>query len=182
MGWLLIAGIVVGALVVAVAAVGAVGAALPMGHVVARRVTVPAPPPQVWETLTDVAGYPSWRPRVRRVEVLDDGRWREIGKDGTIAFEVVRAEPPGLLVTRIADADLPFGGTWTYRLAPDGDGCAVTVTEDGQVRNPLFRFVSRFVLGHTATIDGYLTALGARHGGTVTPGPATAETATPEHP
>jgi hypothetical protein len=97
-------------------------------------------------------------------------RWREIGKDGKITFETVESTAPTGLVTRIADLSLPFGGSWTYELEPDGDGCVVTVTEHGQVRNPAFRFMSRFVLGHTATIDGYLTALGTRFGEQVEPG------------
>ena len=60
------------------------------------------------------------------------------------------------LVTRIADTGLPFGGQWTYELVPDGEGTRLTITEDGEVYNPLFRFVSRFVMGHTATIERYL--------------------------
>jgi hypothetical protein len=76
-------------------------------------------------------------------------------------------------VTRIADPDLPFGGSWTYeiRAAEDG-GSVVVITEDGEVRNPIFRFVSRFLFGHTATLDGYLRALGRKFSEDVTPGPA----------
>jgi hypothetical protein len=33
----------------------------------------------------------------------------------------------------------------------------------------MFRFVSRFILGYTSTMEGVLRALGARHGETVTP-------------
>lgn len=39
-----------------------------------------------------------------------------------------------------------------YRLVPDGAGTRVTITENGEVYNPLFRFVSRFLMGHTSTI------------------------------
>jgi hypothetical protein len=34
------------------------------------------------------------------------------------------------------------------------------ITEDGEVYNPVFRFVSRFVMGHTATMDKYLADVG----------------------
>ena len=34
------------------------------------------------------------------------------------------------------------------------------ITEDGEVYNPVFRFVSRAVMGHTAMLDAYLKALG----------------------
>jgi hypothetical protein len=45
----------------------------------------------------------------------------------------------------------------------------VTITERGLVGNPIFRFVSRFVIGQTATMDSYLRALGKRFGEEVTP-------------
>ena len=68
------------------------------------------------------------------------------------------------LVTKIADPKLPFGGTWTYEVQPDGTGSAVTITEDGEVYNPIFRFVSKFIMGHASTINGYLRALGKKFG------------------
>ena len=42
------------------------------------------------------------------------------------------------------------------------DGLRERITENGEVYNPLFRFVSRFVMGHTRTIDTYLGDV-ARH-------------------
>jgi uncharacterized protein YndB with AHSA1/START domain len=177
MVWLVVAGAVVGVLVVAIVVMVAIGATLPVEHTVARRVRLPVDRQRVWDTLTDVAAFPSWRPRVRRVDVLgtDPSRWREIGKDGRITFETVESAPPARLVTEITDLSLPFGGSWTYELEPDGDGCVVTVTEHGQVRNLVFRFMSRFVLGHTAAIDGYLTALGTRFDQRVEPEPVHGE-------
>jgi hypothetical protein len=66
-------------------------------------------------------------------------------------------------VGRIADSNLPFGGSWTYELAPAGDGeTTLRITEDGEVYNPIVRFVSRFVMGHDATIKQYLSAVGTR--------------------
>jgi hypothetical protein len=82
----------------------------------------------------------------------------------------VESVPPQRLVSRIADERLPYGGTWTYELAPAGDGTRLTITERGEIYNPVFRFVARFVMGHTATMNGVLRALGARHGERVTPG------------
>ena len=85
-------------------------------------------------------------------------------------MRIDRAEAPTHLVTRIADDKLPFGGTWDYAITPDGGGASVvTITEHGAVYNPVFRFVSRFVFGHTATMDAYLRALGKKFGGEVTP-------------
>ena len=66
-----------------------------------------------------------------------------------------------LLILLIA---LPFGGSWDYLIEPDGTGSKLTVTENGEVYNPIFRFVSRYVMGHTATMDKYLAALAAKTG------------------
>ena len=77
----------------------------------------------------------------------------------------------GKLVTEIADAHLPFGGTWTYEFAPTATGTTLRITERGEVKNVIFRFVARFVLGHTATMETYLRDLGRRVGDEIVPGP-----------
>jgi hypothetical protein len=64
---------------------------------------------------------------------------------------------------------LPFGGWWEYVIAPAGSGSRVTITEHGEVYNPIFRFVSRYVMGQTKTLDSYLTALAAKLGDRYTP-------------
>lgn len=45
-------------------------------------------------------------------------------------------------------------------LEPENGKTLVRITEDGEVYNPFFRFMSRFVLGQTATLDAYLKAMG----------------------
>lgn len=166
--------IVVGVVVAVVAAVVVIGLLLPKGHTATRSTRLGRSPETVWAALTDIDDYPTWRPGVRRVERLSDEdgrtRWREHGRDGKITFEMVESVAPSRLVTRIADPRLPFGGSWTYVVAPTGGGSVLTVTEDGEVYNPVFRFVSRFVMGHTATMDKYLKALGAKFGEKVTVG------------
>jgi hypothetical protein len=54
--------------------------------------------------------------------------------------------------------------SWRRPLSPDDGGCLLTVTEQGEVYNRFFRFMSRYVIGHTATIDAYLRSLGAGYG------------------
>ena len=170
MRWLLVFLAAVTALVVLVVVTGTL---LPKAHTARSHATIPASVESIWKAITDVEAFPSWRGDVSRVELLSpvNGRraWREIGRHGTITFEEVDATPPHRLVTRIADPSLPFGGTWTYEVARDGAGTRVTITEDGVVHNPVFRFVSRFVFGHHATQQAYLRALGRRFGQDVTP-------------
>jgi hypothetical protein len=108
---------------------------------------------------------------VQSVDVLStEGalRWREVGGDGTITYERTEEQRPRRLVSRIADETLPFGGSWTYDLAPEGGGTRVTITERGYVTNPLFRFMARFVFGHHRTQEEFLRGLGRRFGHEVT--------------
>lgn len=55
-----------------------------------------------------------------------------------------------------------FGGSWTYELTPVADGTRLRITENGEVYNPLFRFLSRFVFGHYASIDKFMADLERR--------------------
>src|SRR5688572_22422556 len=149
------------ALVLAAALITVIGYALPQDHVASVTGHVSMPPQSVYKNLTEVERYPGWRKDVERVEVLSRAplRWREHGDGDVITFEVVETVPAAKVVSRIADPDLPFGGTWTYELSADGSGTRVTITERGEVYNPIFRFVSRFVIGHTATMQKVLDAL-----------------------
>jgi hypothetical protein len=160
--------IVVGCLAGLVAAVAAIGMALPKAHVASRSVRLRRGPPEVWDAIHDVRRFSEWRPGLERVERLPDAdgrpRWKEVGSHGAITFELVEASAPARMVTRIADPSLPFGGSWTYVVDPTPEGSRLTIVEQGEVYNPLFRFMSRFVFGHTATIDAYLAALAARLG------------------
>jgi uncharacterized protein YndB with AHSA1/START domain len=175
MKWVLI---VLGVIAVVVVIVVGVGYSLPVAHLAQREVTLRAAPAAVWETITNVDSFPAWRGDVEAVESLapvnGNPSWREKGSNGAITYVVTRAEPPTRYVTRIADRDLPFGGEWDYEITPAGSGSRVAITERGEVYNPVFRFVSRFIMGHTATLDGYLKALGKRFGETVTPSSGTA--------
>lgn len=155
-----------GAVVLLLVVVLVIGWSLPVRHSVTREATYRATPAEVFALITDVKTFPKWRPSVKEVQVLPptSGRsqFKEIGKNGSILFQIDSIQPYQYLVTRIADQSLPFGGKWTYELLPRGDSTMLRVTEDGEVYNPLFRFVSRFVMGHTATIDEYLGDAGRR--------------------
>jgi hypothetical protein len=67
-------------------------------------------------------------------------------------------------VRTIADPSLPFGGKWVYDVAPDGSGSTLTITEDGKVYNPIFRFVSRYFMNQAGTIETVMRDL-AKHFG-----------------
>jgi hypothetical protein len=170
MKWLLI---VAGVLVVIVGAVAAVGAMLPQKHVASRTAQLSLGPDSLWTILTDVAAYPSWRSDVDSVERLStsDLKWREVSGSDRITYEATTLDAPSHLVTHIADKGLPFGGSWDYRIEPAVGGSRITITENGEVYNPIFRFVSKYFMGHTATIDKYLAAMAKRTGDNYPPAP-----------
>jgi hypothetical protein len=57
---------------------------------------------------------------------------------------------------------LPFGGTWTFDVAAAPGGTSLTITEDGEVYNPIFRFMSKTVFSPYKTIDTYQADLRRR--------------------
>ncbi len=165
--------IIIAVIVLIGVAVYAFGSTLPVQHTATRSATLTSPPEAVWTVITDAPKFPSWRKDVDSVELLPqrDGRpaWREISGRQRMTFEVTESEMPKRLVTTIADKDLPFGGSWEYVIAPAGSGSTITITEHGEVYNPVFRFASRYLIGQTKTLDGYLTALAAKLGNHYTP-------------
>ena len=116
-----------------------------------------------------ISGPPDWRPDVKASGPLPDvnGRkswWEQDSHGHKIAYELVE-DSPARRVTRIAGENLPFGGVWTIEIAPASPtDSEIRVTEDGEVYNVIFRFLSRYVFGHAGTIEGYLRNLGAKFG------------------
>ncbi len=152
--------IIVGVIAAVIALVLIVGAILPKHHTATRSAFIKASPERVFQL---ISGPPDWRTDLKSYAVIDEGGKylvRETDKHGqTITYERLEYRPPTLLKRVIADKNLPFGGTWTWSLQLQSDGCLVTITEEGEIYNPLFRFVWRFVMGYTSTIDGYLSRL-----------------------
>ena len=158
-----------------IALVVVIGALLPRAHIASRAATYRTPPAALYIIVRAFEQAPAWRTGVKSVELLppDAGRpaFREHQAHGAIAYRVLEDRPGEKLITEIADAHLPFGGTWTYDFAPAATGTTLRITEHGEVKNVIFRFVSRFVLGHTATMETYLRDLGRRVGDEIVPGP-----------
>lgn len=155
--WVLV---VIFLLLAIIAAVALVGMQLPEEHVVSGTAEFRQTSQQIWDV---ISGPPTWRPEVSRYEVLSadpNRKWIEYGRQGQkMTYQVVASDPPHKLVTRIADPHLPFGGTWTYEITPTPDGSSLTITERGEIYNPVFRFVARYLQGYTATINQYLKDL-----------------------
>src|SRR5215831_15323618 len=110
---------IAGVLVAAVVVVAAIGATLPREHTASRTARFARPPQDVWACITEATSKSS------------------------VPVDVLESRPPHLLVTRVKESEKMFGGTWTIAIAPSAGGSTVTITEEGWVANPIFRFVSR---------------------------------------
>ena len=161
------------ALIVIVGLVLLIGALLPRQHQGTREIELNRPLREVFEVVRAFSAAPDWRHNLRRVEMLSPAeghaRFRETSKNGSVTYEVMEEVPGQKLVTRIMDRDLGYSGSWTYEFFPTQSGTRVRITENGEVSNILFRFMSRFVFGQTSTMETYLKALGTKFGQEVTP-------------
>ena len=145
------------------------GMRLPREHTAVRTMFLTAPRQAVWQTITDFPKQPEWRHDLKSVERLPDRDglqvWRENYK-GSDSMTLITEQliPPTYLVRTIADEG-SFSGSWEFSLLtnPVGGGTAITLTERGQVRNPLFRFIAHYVLKYRS-MDDYLRQLAAKFG------------------
>ena len=147
-----------------VAVVVGIGMLLPEKHRASESARFLVGVEQLWEAVTNFGTYPTWRSGISVVERLPDMNghpvWKEVDSRGEgIAYETLESVPGKRLVRRIADPNLPFGGSWEFIFEATPEGATLTITENGEVYNPIYRFVSRFIMGHSKNIHGYLSDL-----------------------
>ena len=153
MKWFLL---ILGILVCLVLMIVIIGYLLPIKHTSSIQVSINASPAEIWARLSDFKRYPAWRKDVRSVNVCSPVEWVEVNNRGdSLPLKVVVQEPGQRLVTQIQGHHLPFGGDWEFRFRDNGGSTTVTITENGEVYNPVFRFVSKFIMGHNANLKKY---------------------------
>lgn len=161
-----ILGIIATVVVSLVILVFVVGYTMSPAHVAVVRTQYRAPADRVFAAIADVEQGTQWRSGLKRVEVLEREplRWRETADWGTITFVRDEVDPPARIVARIADEDQGFGGTWTYEVttSPETEGSTLTITENGRVSSPFFRFLSKYMFGHYRALETYSRDL-AKH-------------------
>ena len=154
------AAIIFGLLVVIIMIIVVIGYLLPVRHIARIQFSVSAAPEAVWRRLRDVNDYACWRKKLNAVERSTDKSWIEVDqRHNRFPLKIVEEIPPEKMVTEIDDPKLPFGGSWTFILGPGERGTIVTITEEGKVYNPIFRFVSKFIIGYSASIHQYANDL-----------------------
>ncbi len=154
-----------------VAATAIVGLFRPKRHTARTQSQLGKAPDAVWRVLADYEHWSEWQPDVKRVERLADHdghtMLKMVGGWGDMPTEITVSEPPRRMVTEVDGG--AFRGRWTYELEPTASGGSrVTITEEGEVDNPLFRAMMLFHDNY-ATMFGYHRALGTRLGETVQP-------------
>ena len=164
---------VIAAVVVLVGIVALIGSRLPKSHVASRSILLHRSPQEVYAVARNFEAVPKWRADVKRIDVdVREGgpvHFREEGKHGTVNYALVEDVPASRMVTKILDTDLGYSGQWTYMFVPEDGGTRVTIREDGEVSNVIFRFMSRYVFGQTSTMDSYLNSLAKHFGEDVVP-------------
>jgi hypothetical protein len=160
--------VVVGVLVLLVGGVLIIGLLTPADHQASRTLRVKQAPEAVWAAINDHANEPSWRDDVASVTSAGERNgkqvWQENYKDGnTLQLMTTESRQPNRMVREIAEEG-PFSGRWEIDIQPIAGGSSVKITEIGKVSNPFFRFVSKYILGHTHQMEKYLTSLAKKFG------------------
>jgi len=148
--------------IITVGLMAVVGMTVKKQHVVSRLVRTNQPPEIVWATIIDFSSQASWRKDLKAITHIgqQDGKsvWLEEYQDGmAIPLETTIADSPRFLIRTITDPNLPFRGNWEYKITslPNG-GSILRITEYGEIKNPVFRFLGHYVFNQAETIETYL--------------------------
>jgi uncharacterized protein YndB with AHSA1/START domain len=126
-------------LIAVVGIVALTGNVLPVNHEASRSAEFARPPDVVFALIADPATYRGW--------------WQ----GAEVKTVVVENVPPSRLVTKIVD-ETQFGGTWTFEVASTPSGSRLTITERGEIYNPVFRALAKYAIGYTGTMESFLEA------------------------
>ena len=160
--------IVVGLVVALILAVLVIGFLTPEEHHASRMIRTKQAPQAIWDAINNHADEPKWRGDISSVASAGERNgkpvWQENYKDGnTLQLATTESTPPTRMVREIAEEG-PFSGRWEIDIKPTSEGSDVRITEIGKVPNPIFRFVSKYVFGHTTQMEKYLTNLAKKFG------------------
>jgi len=99
---------------------------------------------RIWEELTNVQNYPSRKPDVERVEILENDRglltWKEYTKYGGFReFKALEQRKPELWIIELYDSSNKVTGAWKYTLVQDEKITKVTAYEVSENKNVWLR-------------------------------------------
>lgn len=167
---------VAAALLIVVAVLTIYGTTLPVGHSAVSYARFHQTPEVLWAAISDFPGMVGWRTGVTAVERLPDRDgfpvWSLRSGDEAMPLQVTESIPLHGLTTVIpADAQLPFGGSWIWQISRAEEVTLVTISEKGEIYNPLFRALAKLFFGYHSTLEEALVDLGRKFGEEVQPQP-----------
>ena len=157
MKWVLIS---VGIIALLIVVVLIIGKLLPKKHTATVEQKFTVEKSLLWNRIRNFDKHAEWRTSVSKTEVLNPTKWKEFNKRGEkITFEIIEEVPSERLVSKIVDDDLPFGGEWVFEITESGTQTVLKITENGEVYNPIFRFIGYFFMDESATMKQYMSDL-----------------------
>lgn len=160
----------IGLLVLLLGALFGAGYFIDKNHTASRSVTFKASPETIWKLITDLESQPSWRKSLSEIRFIDrtlnKESWTEVSKTGDeLSFKTRNKTEPSRYEAEIIN-NSNFGGYWEVTLEPSDGGTKLTLTEHGEIYNPMFRTIAAVFFDMHATIDEYLTDLAVKLGET----------------
>ncbi len=160
MKWIII---IVVLLILFVSIIYLMGYLMPVKHQSFVESHLPIAPEKLWKILTTPDEYKNWRRGIKELKLIDANHWSELNSHGdTINYRADWVELNKKLLTIITNNNLPYGGQWEFQIQNTNAGCNLRITENGEVYNPIFRFMSKYVFGHDATLKAYMADLQAK--------------------
>ncbi len=153
-------GIIAGIMVLPATLLYVFGSFQPEHHISTIAFTLPKSPAVVWTALTDYGATPQWWPSVKKVrfETRPDGQtitWNTDPHGKEIGFRTLEEKAPIQLIREIVGDDLPVGGTWTYSFAAEQTTTRLMLTEDGFIKSPFFRAITKLFVKPDATLRDF---------------------------
>jgi hypothetical protein len=158
MKWIFIS---LGILIVLIAIIYLIGSMMNVKHVASiQREFKKTSADEILATITNYKDYPSWRSGIKELTVDSVNHWTEKNSHGDkVSYRLEVIDEKGKLITMILNKDLAYGGFWEFTITPIDNGCSVSIVENGEVYNPLFRFMAKYVFGHETTLKNYVNDL-----------------------
>lgn len=153
-------------ILLATAAVFAIGSALPATREATATRSIQAPPELVRATILDVGSQPQWRGGVAGVEAAEAGdSWTEVTRSGErIRFRIASQAPDSIVLT--FESAHGYSGRWEAVLSgtetmSEGATTTITVREQATTPAPIGRILARLLFDQQAFATTYLDELAA---------------------
>jgi hypothetical protein len=115
---------------------------------------------EILSVIKDYKGYANWWSGIKELTIDSVNHWTEKNSHGDkVSYRLEMGDEKGKLITRILNKDLAYGGFWEFTFTSIDDGCSIKIVENGEVYNPLFRFMAKYIFGHETTLKNYMNDL-----------------------